>query len=78
MTASENFWRMPKEKSEDLRSKPHDFYQKKIAQPQAQAAPHGSSLHFFYLLTWWWTKGLQIRLPWNLSRALYVQIAFPF
>ena len=31
--ASENFWRMPMRKSEDLRSKPQDFIKKKIAQP---------------------------------------------
>ena len=62
-TASENFWRMPKEKSEDLRSKPHDFYQKIIARPQSQDAHHGSIIHFFYLLALRWTKGLQPRLP---------------
>ena len=33
MGASENFWRMPTKKSEDLRSKPQDFFKKKIAQP---------------------------------------------
>lgn len=30
---SENFWRMPSSKSEDLRSKPQDLNEKKIAQP---------------------------------------------
>ena len=31
---SENFWRMPEEKSEDFAKQiPQDFYQKKIAQP---------------------------------------------
>ena len=33
--ASENFWRMPSSKFEDLRSKPQNFNEKKIAQPVA-------------------------------------------
>jgi hypothetical protein len=42
MTASEIFWRMPSDKSEDLQSKPQDLIEKKNAQPQAADFFHGS------------------------------------
>lgn len=43
---SENFWRMPSSKSEDLRSKPQDFFTTQLSlQPEGNF--HGSSPYFF-------------------------------
>ncbi|MBR4790227.1 MAG: hypothetical protein IKX70_03985 [Treponema sp.] len=47
---SENFWRMPEKKSEDLHSKPQDFYRKKIAQPVADIQFSREQQMFFYMI----------------------------
>jgi hypothetical protein len=46
---SENFWRMPSSKFEDLRSKPQNFNEKKIAQPVADRQFPREQPSFFHL-----------------------------